>query len=94
MEDIINTHLAGFVTTNYHLEVKASNLADYKGDVYHMVNRITGVSEHESPYFGEALGYLLMLQEKYESTTAMFEKAIAGESVVIPNFEDPAPTRH
>ena len=94
MKDIIKTHLAGFVTTNYHLEVKASNIANYKGAVYHMVNRITGVSEHESSYFCEALGYLLMLQEKYESSTEMFEKAMAGEAVVIPNFEDVDPTKH
>lgn len=78
--------LEQFVTDDYYLAVEDSALADYNGTVYHVVNKHTLVTEHESPFISEAIGYLLALQEKLLSATEAFYEDQAESEISTPNL--------
>jgi hypothetical protein len=76
-----------FDTKHYHIVVGDSAIRDYEGQVYLLRNKLTAVNEHETPYFSEALGYILALEEKLTTAIELYhEKANEGK-VGIPGVD-------
>jgi hypothetical protein len=80
--------LKKYDTENYSLDIRDSAVRDFEGEIYHVVNKHTLVSEHETPYFSEALGYILALDQKFGTAIAAFNEEQNKEKVKIPSFED------
>lgn len=76
--------LNSFETDNYGIEISDSAVRDFEGEVYHVVNKLTGVSEHETPYFSEALGYVLALDKKMKEAIDLFHEKRAEDEVGVP----------
>jgi hypothetical protein len=79
-------YLDRFKTADYYLSVAPSGLREYKGDVYVVVNRHTGVYEHETTYFSESLGYMLAIQEKLLTAIAAFEDEAESTDIGMPKL--------
>ncbi len=83
----IRVFLKKYQTVNYYTAVRDSVVKDLQGKVYHIINKHTEVCEHETTYFSEALGYLLALEEKFNTSIEAFEEDMNKEKVILPSFE-------
>tara|TARA_S200002703_G_C3779244_1_gene240071 strand:+ start:1231 stop:1485 length:255 start_codon:yes stop_codon:yes gene_type:complete len=76
-----------FDTEHYHIIVDESVVRDYEGSVYQIRNKLTLVSEHETPYFSEALGYILALEEKLVQAIDLYHEKVNESKVGVPGVE-------
>ena len=74
-----------FQTDNYKLSIGLSEMKEYSGNIYKVINKHTDVCEHECPYFAESVGFLMALEEKLHQAIEAFMLEKAEKKVKVPD---------
>ena len=82
----MSVDLDKFNTEDFFIAVEDSAVKDYQGNVYHIVNKHTKVTEHETPFFSEAVGYLLAIQDKFNTSIEAFDEEKGSEVLGMPKI--------